>query len=95
MSKTGTQIITIHLLLNITRSKGNQTIKFGQSMEYNMRNIFPEKSNIKCGKEANPRPFYKKSKLSMSLNQQSEMLYSLLLLHTHVEVYQNILKLRC
>ena len=35
------------------------------------------------------------SKLSMSLGQQSEMLKSLLLLYIHVEVYWNILKLRC
>ena len=59
-SQTGQQIITIHILPNISRSKGNQTMKFGQSVEYNMRNIFLEKSYIKCGGEASLRPFYKK-----------------------------------
>ena len=49
-------------------------MKFGQLTEYNMKNIFLEKSYAKCGKEASPRPFYKKSKLSISLDQQSEML---------------------
>ena len=46
-------------------------------IEYNMTNIFLEISYIKCGEETSPRPFYKKSKLSMSLDQQSEMLLSL------------------
>ena len=30
-------------------SKGNQTMKFGQLIECNMRNVFREKSYIKCG----------------------------------------------
>ena len=34
---------TIHILPNIPRSKGNQTMKFGKLIEYNMRNIFLEK----------------------------------------------------
>ena len=59
-SQTGQQIITVHILPNISRSKGNQTMKFGQSVEYNMRNIFLEKSYIKWGGEASLRPFYKK-----------------------------------
>ena len=73
----------------------NQTIKFGQLIEYNMRNIFLEKSYTKCGGENSSRLFYKKSKLRISLDQQSEMLYRLFLLYVQVEVYQNILKLRC
>ena len=44
MSQTGHQIVTMHILLNIPRSKGNQTMKFGQLIEYNMRNICLEKS---------------------------------------------------
>ena len=32
--------IAIHILPDISRSEGNQAMKFGQSMEYNMRNIF-------------------------------------------------------
>ena len=49
-------------------------MKFGQLIEYNMRNIFLEKSYTKCGGEASPRSFYEKSKLSISLDQQLEML---------------------
>ena len=50
-------------------SKGNQIMKFGQSIEYNMRNIFIEKSYIKCGGETIPRLFTKKSNLSVVLDQ--------------------------
>ena len=73
-SQTGQQITMIHILSNISRSKGNQTMNFGQLIEYNMKNIFLEKSCIKCDEEASPRPFYKKSKLSISLDQHSEIL---------------------
>ena len=31
------------------KSKDNQTMKFGQSKENNMRNIFLEKSYTECG----------------------------------------------
>ena len=57
------------MLPNISRSKGNQTMKFGQLIEYNMRDIFVEKSYTKCGKDTIPRPLSKKSKLSISLDQ--------------------------
>ena len=39
-SQTGLQIITIHIFPIISRSKGNQTMKFGHLIEHNMRNIF-------------------------------------------------------
>ena len=68
-SKTVKQIITIHIRLNISRSKGNQTMKSAQFIEYNMRNIFLEISPTKCGGETSTRPFFKKSKLSTSLDQ--------------------------
>ena len=83
----------MHILSNI--SQGNQKMKFGQLTEYNMRNIFLEKSYTKCSGETIPRPFSKKSKLSISLDQQSKVLYSLFLLCAKSKVYQNILKLSC
>ena len=61
--------IAIHILPNISRSKDNQTMKFGHLIEYNIRNLFIEKSYTKCGKETIPRPFHEKSKLSLSLDQ--------------------------
>ena len=41
-SQTGKQITIIHMLPNISRSKGNQ--KNDQLIEYNMRNSFLQKS---------------------------------------------------
>ena len=38
------QNTAIHTLLNISKTKGNQTMKFGQLKEYDMRNIFVKKS---------------------------------------------------
>ena len=54
-------------------------MKFGQLIEYNMKNSFLEKSYTKCGEETIPRPFSKKSKLSISLDQYSKILYILFL----------------
>ena len=42
------------------RIKGNQAMKFGQLIDYNMRTIFLQKSNTKCGAETSPRPFFEK-----------------------------------
>ena len=64
MSKTGKQKIKIHILPNISRSKVNKTIQFGQ-----MINIFLEKLYTKCDGESIFRPFSKKSKLSICLDQ--------------------------
>ena len=44
---------------NISRSKDNQTMKLDQLTEYNIINIFLEKSFTKCGGEVSPKPFYK------------------------------------
>ena len=49
-------------------------MEFGQLIEYKMRNTFFEKSCTKYGEEPSLRPFYKKSKWSIYLGQQSEML---------------------
>ena len=57
MPQPGQQTIVIHLLPDISRSKGNQAMKFGQLIEYNMKNIFLEKSYAKCGGETNSKPF--------------------------------------
>ena len=39
-SETGQRLIIMHILLNISRSKDNQEIKFGYLIKYNMRDIF-------------------------------------------------------
>ena len=54
---------------NISGSKGSETMKCGQLIECNIRNIFLEKSCTKCGGETSPGPFFEKLKLSISLDQ--------------------------
>ena len=44
----GKETIVVHILPNISRSLGNQTIKFGHFIEYNMRKIL-KKSYTNCG----------------------------------------------
>ena len=65
------------MLTNISRSKGNQAMIFGQSKERNLINIFFEKSYTKCDGDTIPRPFSKKSKLRISLDQYSKVSYGL------------------
>ena len=68
-SQRSLQTIAIHILINIPRSKENQAMKFVQLIEYTKRNIFLEKSYTKCGGKTFPRPFSKKAKLSIFLDQ--------------------------
>ena len=64
----------MHVLSNISRSKFNRAMKLGQLAEYNMKHIFLKISFTKWDVELSLRPFHKKSKLSISLDQQPEML---------------------
>ena len=57
MSEPGQQAIVIHILSNIARSKDTHNVTFGQLIEYSMRNIFLEKSYIKCAEETSQTPF--------------------------------------
>ena len=87
-SQPGQQTIAMHILPNISRSKGNQTIN--QAIEKNMKAIFLEKPYIKYGGETSPRPFSGKLKLSISLDQQAKDFYSLFLLNPKlraIEIY--------
>ena len=59
-------------------------MKFGKLIEYNLRNIFVEKSYTKYAVETIPRLLPKISKLSISLDQQCKVLNSLFLLHTNL-----------
>ena len=67
-------------------------MKFDQLIEWNLRNIFLEKSYTECGGETIPRPFFEKSKLSISVDQYSKALYILILLFVKlrtIEIYWN------
>ena len=50
----GKQAIAIHIS---SRSKGNQAMTFSQLIEYNMRNIFPEKRYTNVLEKLFPDPF--------------------------------------
>ena len=54
------QTIAIHILPNISRSKGNQTMKFDQLREHNMRNIFVENHTQNVLEKLFPHPYLKK-----------------------------------
>ena len=42
-SQPGLRTIAMHILLNISQSKGNQTMKFGRLIKYNKINILLQK----------------------------------------------------
>ena len=71
---------------------GGQAKSRGQgntNTQYNLINIFLEKSYTKCGRETIPRPFSKKSKFSISLDQYSKVLYILSLLFSKLKTIES------
>ena len=59
----------MHVLTKISRGKkGNQTMTFGQLIEYNLKNIFVEKSYTNFAAETIPRLLSKILKLGISLD---------------------------
>ena len=62
-------------------------MKFGQLIEFNKRNIFLEKLYRKCGGETIPRPFSKKSKLSIYHDQFAKKIIQFILIVCPVEDY--------
>ena len=63
-------------------------MKFGQLIEYNMRNIFVEKSYKKCAEETILRPLSKRSKLRISLDQQCKFSNTLSLLYANLRAIE-------
>ena len=69
-------------------------MKFGQLIEYNMRNIILEKSYTKYGGGTSTRPFSGKFKLSIS----GSIVWSFIqfvFIVSQIEGYGNVLKLSC
>ena len=58
----------MHIFPNILRNKGNQTIKFGQIIEFNMKSIFLEKLYTKNDAETIPIFFSKVFKSLKSIS---------------------------
>ena len=57
-SQTEQQMNTRHILPNISRGKGNKEMKFGQLIEYNVRNTFIQKLCRQCGRKTNSFFFF-------------------------------------
>ena len=53
------QITIIHIFSNVSRSKCNQTMKFGQLRGYNRRNIFLKTHTQNGAEKLVPDPFIK------------------------------------
>ena len=75
------------MFTNISRSTCNLVMTLGQLIEHDMRNTFLEKWYTKYGGETIPRPFSKKWKLIISLDQ--------FFIVCQVKEYRDILKLSC
>ena len=58
MLEPGSQTSAIHILPNISQSKGNQTMRLVQLIEYNERNIFLQNLWKKCGRQTSFRPLF-------------------------------------
>ena len=83
-SQTGKKLVTIHILPNISRPKGNQKKKFDQLIDYNKKYFLLKNPSVV--EKLVPHTFIKIEKLSISLDQQSKMLYCLLLSCAQVDV---------
>ena len=68
-SQAGKQIITIHILPNISRSKDNKAMKFGKLIEYNVRNTFFKKYAENETGRLVPDLFYSLKKIYISSKQ--------------------------
>ena len=63
-------------------------MRFGQLIEYNMRNIVLEKSYTKYGGDIIPRPFSKISKLNIPQDEWTKVLECLFLLHAKLSAIE-------
>ena len=75
-SQPGLQTITIHIFTNMSKSKANQTMKLGQIIE-SWETFFLKDHKQNLGRESITWPFLQKSKLGMSLDQYSQVLFIL------------------
>ena len=69
--------IKIRILPNISRSRGNQKMKFDQVIEYNTRKIFLQKSYRKRGRETSSRPLFAFFKKALNQVKESDLQLSL------------------
>ena len=58
LERYGLQTIAIQMFPNISQSKGNKTLEFGQLIEYSKRNTFLQKLCGKWGRDTSSRPHF-------------------------------------
>ena len=80
-------------MTNLSRSKGNQVIKFGQFIEYNIRNIFSWKTKHKMWLRNYFNTFFKKIKIEHISWSIIWSVIQFVFVAWQVNDYQNILKL--
>ena len=96
VSQARKQIVAIRILPSISRNKGNhQKMKFGQVIEYNMRNSFFEKLCTNGLRENTPRFLSKKIKIYQISGLTAKRFIQFVFTICLRRWYQNILKLRC
>ena len=82
-------------MTNLSRSKGNRGIKFGQFIEYNIRNIFSWKTKRKMWLRNYFNTFFKKIKIEHISWSIIWSVIQFVFVTWQVDDYQNILKLNC
>ena len=75
---------------HISQHLGNQAIRQWNLVSLKEKSIFLEKWYTKCSGETIPRPFSKKSKLSISLDQLPKFFYRLFLLYAKLRAIKYI-----
>ena len=85
-SRSSSQTMAIQMLINISISKGNQKMKFGELIEFNARNIFLEKSYTNCEGETISRLFSKRIKIEHISG--SKVLFSIILLYPRLRTIE-------
>ena len=78
---------------NVSRSKGNQTMKFDKLIECNIRNIFLEKSYSHSGGETSPRSFSNQIKIAPVSGSMIWNFIQFVFIVWQVGGYRNTLKL--
>ena len=73
----------MHILLNISRSKDIQTMKFGQLIEYKIRNILLKNYTQNVAEKLRPDPFLKNQNCVFLWINSLKVLYSLFLLYAN------------
>ena len=94
MSQAAQQTTEIHILLNIWQGKFNQTMKFGQLIEYNMNNIFLVNHTKNVLERPVPDILWE-IKIEHIFASTVWIVMNLLLLYVQVEVHGNVFRIRC